>query len=174
MVLAAELAAKRRRLCRSYDSGWRTNRGRSQSFRPVKQAAVTVAAVADLKIMEEKDEETITILSHRRRHCCPHRRSQASAIAVAAIPMRACREEEAAMQPVLGGRMVGANPLAVIPATSDEGLPEEDNLTVRLHGKIPTRLAPAIADRRGMRLIVKLLVGAAAGVITAVPAPQGR
>jgi hypothetical protein len=88
--------------------------------------------------------------------------------------MRACREEEAAMQPALGGRMVGANPLAVILATSDEGLPEEDNLTwVRPHGKIPSRLAPAIADHRGMRQIVKL-VEAVAGVITAVPAPPGR
>ena len=141
-------------------------------------AAVTAAAAVDLKIMEEKDEETITILSRRRRHCCLHRRSQASAIAAAAIPMRACREEEAAMLPVLGGRMVGANPLAVILATSEEGLPEEDNLTGRPNGKIPTRLVPAIADHRGMRQIVKLLVGAletaAAGVITAVPAPQGR
>ncbi len=78
------------------------------------------------------------------------------------------------MQPaVLGGRMMGANPLAVILATSDEGLPEEDNLTVRRHGKIPTRLAPAIADHHGMRLAV-VLETAALGVITAVPAPQGR
>ncbi len=83
------------------------------------------------------------------------------------------------MQPVLGGRMTGASPLAGILATSDEGLPEEDNLTwVRPHGKISTHPVPAIADHRGMRQIVKLLVGAletaAAGVITAVPAPQGR
>jgi hypothetical protein len=138
-----------------------------------------VAAGVDLKIMEEKDEETITILSRRRRHCCLHHRNQASAIAAAAIPMRACREAEAAMQPaVLGGRMTGASPLAVILATSDEGLPEEDNLTVRRHGKIPTRLVPAIADHRGMRQVVKLVVGApetaVAGGITAVPAPQDR
>jgi hypothetical protein len=122
--------------------------------------------------MEEKDEEIIMILSHRRRHCCPHHRSQASAIAAAAIPMKACREEEAAMPPVLGGRMMGANPLAVIPVTSDEGLPEEDNLMVRPHGKIPTPLVPAIADHHGMRQIVKLVE--AVGVITAVPAPQDR
>jgi hypothetical protein len=78
------------------------------------------------------------------------------------------------MQPaVLGGRMTGASPLAVILATSDEGLPEEDNLTVRRHGKIPTRLVPAIADHRGMRQVVKLAEAAADG-ITAVPAPQGR
>ncbi len=79
------------------------------------------------------------------------------------------------MLPVLGGRMMEANPLVVIPVTSDEGLPEEDNLTVRLHGKIPTRLAPAIADHRGMRQIVKL-EGAleTAGGITAVPAPPGH
>jgi hypothetical protein len=140
-------------------------------------AAVTAAAAVDLKIMEEKDEETITILSRRRRHCCLHRRSQASAIAAAAIRMRASREEEAAMQPALGGRMMGANPLAVMLATSDEGLPEEDNLTVRRHGKILSRLDPAIAGHRGMRQIVKLVeaaVEAAAGVITAVPAPQDR
>ncbi len=81
------------------------------------------------------------------------------------------------MLPVLGGQLMGANPLAGILATSDEGLPEEDNLTVRPHGKIPTRLVPAIADHRGMRQIVKLegaLETAAAGVITAVPAPPGR
>jgi hypothetical protein len=77
------------------------------------------------------------------------------------------------MQPVLGGRMMGANPLAVILVTSDEGLAEEDNLTGRPHGKIPTRLAPAIADHRGMRQIVKLAEAAADG-ITAVPAPPGR
>ncbi len=91
--------------------------------------------------------------------------------------MRACREAEAAMLPVLGGRMTGANPLAVIPVTSDEGLPEEDNLTVRPHGKIPSRLVPAIDDHRGRRQVVKLegpLETAAAGVITAVPAPPGR
>jgi hypothetical protein len=87
--------------------------------------------------------------------------------------MRACREEEAAMQPVLGGQLMGANPLDVILATSDECLPEEDNLTVHRHGKIPTRLVPAIADRRGMRQIVKLAEAAADG-ITAVPAPPGR
>ncbi len=77
------------------------------------------------------------------------------------------------MQPVLGGRMMWANPLVVILATSEEGLPEEDNLTGRLHGKIPSRLVPVIADHRGMRQIVKL-VEAVAGVITAVPALQGR
>ncbi len=131
-----------------------------------------MAAGVDLKIMQEKDEEIITILSRRRRHCCLHHRSQASAIAAAAIPMRACPEEAAAMQPVLGGRMTGANPLAGILATSDEGLPEEDNLTVRPLGKIPTRLVPAIADHRGMRQRVKLVE--AAGGITAVPAPPGR
>ncbi len=81
------------------------------------------------------------------------------------------------MQPVLGGRMMGANRLAVIPVTSEEGLPEEDNLTGRPNGKIPTRLVPAIADHRGMGQIVKQVVAlemAAAGVITAVPAPPDR
>ncbi len=77
------------------------------------------------------------------------------------------------MQLAQGGRMMGAKLLAVILVKSDEGLPEEDNLTVRPHGKIPTRLVPAIADHRGMRQIVKL-VEAVAGVIIAVPAPPGR